>query len=101
MLPTITGVAVENVKLNYQQSETPQTTAQVAAADREQYDILYESWGKRVKDADDTITTAAYWYSDESYYSDGDSRFTSLKRADGINIPCGFRPRTAISSTAI
>ena len=79
-LPTITGVAVENVKLNYQQSETPQTTAQVAAADREQYDILYESWGKRVKDADDTITTAAYWYSDESYYSDGDSRFTSFEK---------------------
>lgn len=80
VLPTITGVAVENVKLNYQQSETPQTTAQVAAADREQYDILYESWGKRVKDADDTITTAAYWYSDESYYSDGDSRFTSFEK---------------------
>lgn len=79
-LPTITGVAVENVKLNYQQSETPQTTAQVAAADREQYDILYESWGKRVKDADDTITTAAYWYSDESYYSDGDSRFASFEK---------------------
>ena len=80
VLPTITGVAVENVKLNYQQSETPQTTAQVAAADREQYDILYESWGKRVKDADDTITTAAYWYSDESYYSDGDSRFASFEK---------------------
>ena len=80
VLPTITGVAVENVKLNYQQSETPQTTAQVAAADREQYDILYESWGKRVKDADDIITTAAYWYSDESYYSDGDSRFTSFEK---------------------
>ncbi len=79
-LPTITGVAVENVKLNYQQSETPQTTAQVAAADREQYDILYESWGKRVKDADDTITTAAYWYSDESYYSDSDSRFASFEK---------------------
>lgn len=80
VLPSITGVAVENVKLNYQQGETPQTTAQVAAADREQYDILYESWGKRVKDADDTITTAAYWYSDESYYSDGDSRFTSFEK---------------------
>ena len=79
-LPTITGVAVENVKLNYQQGETPQTTAQVAAADREQYDILYESWGKRVKDADDTITTAAYWYSDESYYSDSDSRFASFEK---------------------
>ena len=79
-LPTITGVAVENVKLNYQQSETPQAAAQVAAADREQYDILYESWGKRVKDADDTITTAAYWYSDESYYSDSDSRFASFEK---------------------
>lgn len=80
VLPSITGVAVENVKLNYQQGETPQTTAQVAAADREQYDILYESWGKRVKDADDTITTAAYWYSDESYYSDSDSRFASFEK---------------------
>lgn len=80
VLPSITGVAVENVKLNYQQSETPQAAAQVAAADREQYDILYESWGKRVKDADDTITTAAYWYSDESYYSDSDSRFASFEK---------------------
>ena len=79
-LPTITGVAVENVKLNYQQSETPQAAAQVAAADRDQYDILYESWGKRVKDADDTITTAAYWYSDESYYSDSDSHFTTFEK---------------------
>lgn len=81
VLPTITGVAVKNVKLNYQQGETPQAAAQVAAADREQYDILYESWGKRVKDADDTITTAAYWYSDESYYSDGDSRFASFEKS--------------------
>lgn len=80
VLPTITGVAVKNVKLNYQQGETPQAAAQVAAADREQYDILYESWGKRVKDADDTITTAAYWYSDESYYSDSDSRFASFEK---------------------
>ena len=80
VLPTITGVAVKNVKLNYQQGETPQTTAQVAAADWDQYDILYESWGKRVKDADDTITTAAYWYSDESYYSDSDSRFISFEK---------------------
>lgn len=80
VLPSITGVAVENVKLNYQQGETPQAAAQVAAADRDQYDILYESWGKRVKDADDTITTAAYWYSDESYYSDSDSRFASFEK---------------------
>lgn len=80
VLPTIAGVAVENVKLNYQQGETPQAAAQVAAADRDQYDILYESWGKRVKDADDTITTAAYWYSDESYYSDSDSHFSTFEK---------------------
>lgn len=76
----ITTVDVANVKLDYQPGNTPKASAKRTGTNQDKYDILYESWGKRVKDADDTITTAAYWYSDESYYSDGDSRFTSFEK---------------------
>ena len=77
---TLTAVDVENVKLDYQPGDAPQASAKEAGTDRDKYDILYESWGKRVKDANDTITTVAYWYSDESCYSDGDTRFNTFER---------------------
>ena len=77
---TLTAVDVENVKLDYQPGDAPQASAKEAGTDRDKYDILYESWGKRVKDANDTITTVAYWYSDESCYSDGDTRFNTFEK---------------------
>ena len=77
---TITAVDVANVKLDYQPGDAPQASAKEAGTDRDKYDILYESWGKRVKDANDTITTVAYWYSDESCYSDGDTRFNTFEK---------------------
>ena len=77
---SINSVDVENIKLNYQPGETPQPTARRVGVEQDKYDILYESWGKREKDADDTITTVAYWYSDESYYSDGAARFNTFEK---------------------
>ena len=76
----IAAVDIESVKLNYQSGSAPQVTAKRAGVNQDKYDILYESWGKRVKDANDTITTVAYWYSDESYYSDGDVRFNTFEK---------------------
>ena len=76
----ITAVDIENVKFNYQPGDAPQPTARRIGAEQDKYDILYESWGKRVKDANDTITTVAYWYSDESCYSDGDVRFNTFEK---------------------
>ncbi len=76
----ITAVDIENVKFNYQPGDAPQPTARRTGAEQDKYDILYESWGKRVKDANDTITTVAYWYSDESCYSDGDVRFNTFEK---------------------
>ena len=76
----ITSAAVENVKLDYKDGETPRTTATAAAADRDKYDILFECWEKREKDANDTMNTVGYWYSDESCYSDGDVRFSTFEK---------------------
>lgn len=76
----ITSVDIENVKLNYQPGDAAQPSARCAGIEQDKYDILYESWGKREKDANDTITTVAYWYSDDSAYSDGDSRFTTFEK---------------------
>ena len=77
---TVTAVDIDNVKLNYQPGDTVRPTARRTGAEQDKYDILYESWGKRVKDANDTITTVAYWYSDESCYSDGDARFNTFEK---------------------
>jgi len=77
---TITAVDVANVKLDYQPGDAPQASAKEAGTDRDKYDILYESWGKRVKDANDTITTVAYWYSDENCYSDGNVQFNTFEK---------------------
>ncbi len=76
----ITSVDVENVKLDYQPGSAPQPTARRTGAEQDKYDILYECWGKREKDANDTISTVGYWYSDESYYSDGDTRFGTFEK---------------------
>ncbi len=76
----ITSVDMENVKFDYQPGSAPQASAKQAGADQDKYDILFECWSKREKDADDTLTAAAYWYSDESSYSDGDVRFNTFEK---------------------
>ena len=75
----ITSAAVENVKLNYQPGDAPQAMA-TAAAGQAQYDVRYERWEKQEKDADDTLSAVGYWYSDDSFYSDGDSRFDTFEQ---------------------
>ena len=77
---TIATVDVENVKLDYQPGSVPQASAKRAGADQDKYDILFECWEKREKDANDAMSTVGYWYSDESGYSDGDSRFDTFDR---------------------
>ena len=67
----ITSAAMENVKLDYKDGETPRTTATAAAADRDKYDILYECWGKLEKTDEYTTKSVAYWYSDEDYCPSG------------------------------
>ena len=76
----ITTVDVENAKFDYQPGSTPQPTVRRTGVNQDKYDILYECWGKREKDANDTITTVAYWYSDESYYSNSDIRFNTFEK---------------------
>lgn len=69
---TLTAVDVENVKLDYQPGNAPQVSAKKAGTNQDKYDILFECWEKQEKDANDTMNTVGYWYSDESCYSDGD-----------------------------
>ena len=76
----ISKASISNVKLDYKPGDAPQATAKAAANDTDKYDILYECWEKREKDANDTISTVAYWYSDESYYSDDDVRFNTFEK---------------------
>ena len=76
----ITSAAVENVKLDYKDSETPRTTATAATADRDKYDILYECWGKLEKTDEYTTKSVAYWYSDEDYCPSGYADLTSFDK---------------------
>ena len=77
---TLTAVDVENVKLDYQPGNAPQASAKKAGTNQDKYDILFECWEKWEKDANDTMNTVGYWYSDESCYSDGDVRFNTFEK---------------------
>ena len=77
---TLTAVDVENVKLDYQPGNAPQASAKKAGTNQDKYDILFECWEKHEKDANDTMNTVGYWYSDESCYSDGDVRFSTFEK---------------------
>ena len=77
---TLTAVDVENVKLDYQPGNAPQASAKKAGTNQDKYDILFECWEKKEKDANDTMNTVGYWYSDESCYSDGDVRFSTFEK---------------------
>ncbi len=76
----ITSVDIESVKLDYQPGTAPQASAKRTGTNQDKYDILFECWEKREKDANDTINTVGYWYSDESSYSDGDVRFNTFEK---------------------
>ena len=76
----ITSAAVENVKFDYKDGETPRTTATAAVADRDKYDILYECWGKLEKTDEYTTKPVAYWYSDEDYCPSGYADLTSFDK---------------------
>lgn len=77
---TLTAVDVENVKLDYQPGNAPQASAKKAGTNQDKYDILFECWEKQERDANDTMNTVGYWYSDESCYSDGDVRFNTFEK---------------------
>ena len=77
---TLTAVDVENVKLDYQPGDAPRASAKKAGTNQDKYDILFECWEKNEKDANDTMHTVGYWYSDESCYSDGDVRFSTFEK---------------------
>ena len=77
---SITSVDIENVKLDYQPGTAPQASAKRAGADQDKYDILFERWEKREKDANDTMNTVGYWYSDEGGYLEGESRFDTFEK---------------------
>ena len=77
---TLTAIDVENVKLDYQPGNAPQASAKKAGTNQDKYDISYECWEKNEKDANDSMHTVGYWYSDESCYSDGDVRFSTFEK---------------------
>ena len=68
------------MKLDYQPGNAPQASAKRTGTNQDKYDILFECWEKQEKDADDTMHTVGYWYSDESCYSDGDVRFSTFEK---------------------
>ena len=77
---TLTAIDVENVKLDYQPGDAPRASAKKAGTNQDKYDILFECWEKNEKDANDSMHTVGYWYSDESCYSDGDVRFSTFEK---------------------
>ena len=77
---TLTAVDVANVKLDYQPGDAPRASAKKTGTNQDKYDISYECWEKNEKDANDSMHTVGYWYSDESCYSDGDVRFSTFEK---------------------
>ena len=77
---TLTAIDVENVKFDYQPGDAPRASAKKTGTNQDKYDISYECWKKQEKDANDTLNTVGYWYSDESCYSDGDVRFSTFEK---------------------
>ena len=77
---TLTAIDVENVKLDYQPGDAPRASAKKTGTNQDKYDISYECWKKIEKDANDSMHTVGYWYSDESCYSDGDVRFSTFEK---------------------
>lgn len=73
-------IDIENVKLDYQPGNAPQASAKRTGTNQDKYDILFERWEKQEKNADDTMHTVGYWYSDESVYSDDDVRFNTFEK---------------------
>lgn len=63
---TLTAIDVENVKLDYQPGDAPRASAKKTGTNQDKYDISYECWKKIEKDANDSMHTVGYWYSDES-----------------------------------
>ena len=79
-LSSINMIDIENVKLDYQPGNAPQASAKRTGTNQDKYDILFERWEKQEKDANDTVSTVGYWYSDESVYSDDDVRFNTFEK---------------------
>lgn len=79
-LSSINMIDIENVKLYYQPGNAPQASAKRTGTNQDKYDILFECWENQEKDADDTMHTVGYWYSDESVYSDDDVRFNTFEK---------------------
>lgn len=77
---TLTAIDVKNVKLDYQPGNAPRASAKKTGTNQDKYDISYECWEKNEKDANDSMHTVGYWYSDESCYSDGDVRFSTFEK---------------------
>ena len=68
------------MKLDYQPGDAPRASAKKTGTNQDKYDISYECWKKIEKDANDSMHTVGYWYSDESCYSDGDVRFSTFEK---------------------
>ena len=77
---TIAAIDIEDVKLDYQPGTAPRASAKKTGTNQDKYDISYECWEKNEKDANDSMHTVGYWYSDESCYSDGDVRFSTFEK---------------------
>ncbi|WP_449078137.1 InlB B-repeat-containing protein [Ruminococcus sp.] len=77
---TLTAVDVENVKLDYQPGDAPRASAKKTGTNQDKYDISYECWEKNEKDANDSMHTVGYWYSDENCYSDGNVQFNTFEK---------------------
>ena len=77
---SITSVAVQNVKLDYQPGDAPQASAKTAGGDQGKYDISFECWKKLVKGDNDVLYLAGLWYSNVTVVDDRFSTFETGAR---------------------
>lgn len=97
----ITTVDVANVKLDYQPGNTPKASAKRTGTNQDKYDILFECWEKREKDANDTVSTVAYWYSDENCYSDGNVQFNTFEKGGRYRYSVKLQAKDGYTLTVI
>ena len=76
----ISDVNIVNSTLSCYAGDAPKATAQKDDSDASKYEIAYERWEKMEADDQGNLSPVAFWYSDESQYTDATPRFTTFEK---------------------
>lgn len=76
----ISDVNIVNSTLSCYAGDVPKATAGKGDSDASKYEIAYERWEKMEADDQGNLKPVAFWYSDESQYTNATPRFTTFEK---------------------